>query len=307
MSAEAHGDSERQGAQVALSSNDCYAISLLRALFAAPKFHDFIKFPREESTNEQKVLLEYLRSIEEGLYRFRHLPKPQTIGPFLSLLAGGKQVDVFNALKVLAEELDPQLFQIAFRVVFENSSYSDFTEYGNRPDENPSLTVQGVIDNWLNNGKQSMLPFKLPKILAVFLQAQGQEKRRRFDRTITLPAYKESDLDTKSFSSHAPDDGEREYNLVAVVLFTGYTKVKDGEGGHYVVVTRKPRGEKWELLDNSSDILSESTTVDDKEKGFIVLKNRGDEDAKSMTAPVGCGAQNAPHSTVPIYELSEGK
>ena len=215
-------------------------------------------------------------------------------------------MDVFEALKVLAQELDPQFFQIGFRVLCENPP-PDSPEYGIQLFDNPSLTVQGVIDNWLNNEKESVLPFKFPKILTVLLQTQRQEKRRRFDRTIKLPAYKESDLDTKSFSSHAPDDGERVYNLVAVVFFTGYTKFKDGEGGHYVVVTRKPREERWELLDNLSDILSETTTVDDKEKGFIVLKNRGDEDAKSMTAPVGCGAQNAPHSTVPIYELSEGK
>lgn len=289
MSAEAHGDSERQGAQVATLSTDCFAISLLRALFAASKFHEFIKFPREGSTRN-KSLLEYLRSIEKDLYRLRHLPKPQTISPFLSLLARGQQVDVHDAFQELAEELDPQLFQIGFRVLCENSSSSDYSEYGIRPDENPSLTVQGVIDNWLNSGKQSVLPFKLPKILAVFLQAPV--KRRRFDRTIKLPAYKESDLDTQSFSSHAPDEGECVYNLVAVVFFTGYTKVKDGEAGHYVVVTRKPQEEKWELLDNLSDILSETTKVH-VEESCIVLESRIDGDANPMT--------------VPIYELSEGK
>ena len=199
-------------------------------------------------------------------------------------------MDAFDAFKALAGELDPQLFQIAFRVLYENSSFSDFTEYGIRPEEDTSLSVQGVIDNWLNNKQQPVLPFTFPKILAVFLQASV--KRCRFDRTIKLPAYKESDLDTKSFSSHAPDDGEREYNLVAVVFFTGYTKVKDGEGGHYVVVTRKPREERWELLDNLSDILSETTTVH-VEESCIVLESRVDGDANSMT--------------VPIYELSEGK
>ena len=57
-------------------------------------------------------------------------------------------------------------------------------------------------------------------------------------------------------------------------------------------MTRKPQEEKWELLDNLSDILSETTKVH-VEESCIVLESRIDGDANPMT--------------VPIYELSEGK
>lgn len=263
--------------------NDCYAISLLRALFAANKFSDKLTPPEGTSDDRYKnALLAYLNDlihVRKDLYTLRHLPMPQIVaGPFLSLLTSGEQCDINNALDDFVEQLKTDVFRIRYLPPLWKSGVKPFKTNLVTFDDKPLDDIQTIINQWLDEGgKNEVFPILLPDVLVVSLQHKSEDQsRRQFDCVISVPIFKDDkDDDETKYRSGKPSSiplvrVDVQYELVAVTLHVGITRNKKGENGHYVVVTRKPGETTWKLLDNTRDPLKEEPTMI-VDEGYLTL------------------------------------
>ena len=271
--------------------NDCYAISLLRALFAANKFSDKLTPPEGNPDNydDKNALLAYLNKVRENLYTLKNLPMPRGAGSFLKLLKRGRQCDIRDALKAFVEQSRTDVFRIRYLPPSWKSGVEPYEDDYIGFDDKPLDDIQTIINQWLDEGgKNEVFPILLPDVLVVSLQHKSEDQsRRQFDCVISVPLFKDDkqDEDTKYLSgkpSSIPlERVDMQYELVAVTLHVGLMEGDDGEEGHYVVVTRKPGETEWELLDNMGDTLKEKFTVR-VDEGYLTLGDLDTEVIVSM-------------------------
>lgn len=243
--------------------NDCYAISLLRALFTAPKFCSFIKDMKKPGlTAEQDDLLKYLDRISDTLYTLQNLPLPQGAGVFLGMLAKGQQGDVRTALERFVKQLDTHFFQLEYKVLSPSSETSDIKSDGIVWIDSPTETVQTVLNQWLfkDDDRQLVLPYVLPDVFVVSLQKPEDELRSsrgknrcEFDCNVSVPQYDEEEIPNVVYDAEKDTrqvGASVKYDLVAVTMHVGMKMDKDGEIGHYVAVTRRSEATSGKVLDN---------------------------------------------------------
>ena len=281
------GDKGNGGGERMECANDCYAISLLRALFAASKFCSSIKtLKTQRTTAAQKDLLDYLDSINAKLYTLKHLPFPRKAGDFLSLLKKGEQQYLHDAFQAFVKQLGTTVFRTFYDILTPTTRTHGNAD-GITWEDNPSLSVQSVIERWLyydpsdesgqkgdqqSGEPQVVLPYQLPDVFVVSLQKSRDQKkpstrknRCQFDSSITLPEYENEELPNIDFETGKQrTTASVNYQLVAVAMHVGLTEGTQGEFGHYVVVFKRPGEERWTLLDNMGTYSTSFTAVKDK-------------------------------------------